>query len=532
MFTVVVDPPGRRAIELTPIADSVQFATAAVGGFGNASFAVEGNQLRLLTHLARIRICYGTATVWHGRIEDPKLRISKDSVQTSVTAFGFQRLLSDNSVRKVWVNRALDWRAGSAGQGVDTGSPGFTPAWPINIAGAVAPWSDSLDVVTGEVDPTDSTKKGVRVRGKAAAVINGGGAGAYIRLPVTGLYLGVTVASSMAAGWTARVFGWNWGNGASGASVDLSAGASINSLTITRDAIAVLLVNTSLGALTPAVTEFVDFTELRVLYKSTEDATGGYYGDTILRDLIALCPGLTEGVIESGSDFTIQAIDRAIRDDCLSAVNEVTGYYTREWAVWEDGRCDWRTPNLDEPQWIVQIGDCDELEIETSIDTLTKTAYILYTDAASGVDAEASAVATSQRNPFVKTGAGKDGITNAGFPMTANTSGQFATLIAASRGKYPPVIGRVVLPVTRLVRNAVGTRQPAALIRAGANLLIGDLPKTDVFAQGRDGETLFHIASTELNMQDGTITLELEGQGREIDVITARLAAATRVLTG
>ena len=89
-----------------------------------------------------------------------------------------------------------------------------------------------------------------------------------------------------------------------------------------------------------------------------------------------------------------------------------------------------------------------------------------------------------------------------------------------------------MIPANTLIANAVGTRQPAALIRGGDNVLIPELPKSETTRQGRDGETLFHVAASTVDLSANTVTLELEGQQVRTDVILARLAAATRVLTG
>ena len=531
MFTVLVDRPGSTAVELTPRADSVQFATAAVGGFGDASFSVDGIQTQLLPYMATVRIMYGTQIVYEGRIEDRSVSIRKDDIATDLTCFGLQRLFSDNSVRRIWSLRNIDWGASVRPPGASVGTGGSSMTR-----------TDLLAVATGHFDRTDLSKAGVQVSGTGQAVSSLLGEYGEFYLP-SGLTIAQVLFSFVLSGANTGVTGM-WGfkedmgsdgtvlafDAASYQSSNASAGGSAAANTA---GIRLGMVNPQGVTVTPTAADIAQFYDIRVLGTSmTEDATGGYYGDTILRDLIALCPGLTAGVIESGSDFTIQAIERAIRGTCLSVVQEVASYYAREWAVWESGRFDWRTPNLDQAQWIVSLKDCDQLDIEGSLDTHTKTAYVLYTDAASGIDAEASAASTSQRNPFVKTGAVKDDLTSAGFPMTSNTSSQLASRVAASRGQFPPITGRVVIPAGRLLSNAVGSRLPAALIRAGTNVLIPELPKTDLLGAGRDGETLFHIVSTEVNMEEGTVTLELEGQGREIDVITARLAAATRVLTG
>src|SRR5206468_1529990 len=107
-----------------------------------------------------------------------------------------------------------------------------------------------------------------------------------------------------------------------------------------------------------------------------------------------------------------------------SVVDEVVGYYTREWAVWEDGRFDWKTRNLDEPQVVIPVAQLTDLELNATVDGVARTVYVQYTDAASGKDLEASASSTDQRNPYVRQARTKDVVVQPGFPMTANTSSQ------------------------------------------------------------------------------------------------------------
>jgi hypothetical protein len=77
-----------------------------------------------------------------------------------------------------------------------------------------------------------------------------------------------------------------------------------------------------------------------------------------------------------------------------------------------------------------------------------------------------------------------------------------------------------------------GGPTPAFLIRAGQNILIADAPKFDPFQIGPDNETLFHIVSVTADLGSGNVTLQLGGFATPSDVIIARLAAVTRVLTG
>jgi hypothetical protein len=116
--------------------------------------------------------------------------------------------------------------------------------------------------------------------------------------------------------------------------------------------------------------------------------------------------------------------------------------------------------------------------------------------------------------------------------MTNVTAAQLAARVAADHGSYPSASGRLILSLLKQVRRASGGLVPAYVIRGGENIAITDLPKTDAFASGRDGETLFHVTDAEVDLDKQTVTLALEGQVRRSDVLLARLGAATRVLTG
>jgi hypothetical protein len=132
----------------------------------------------------------------------------------------------------------------------------------------------------------------------------------------------------------------------------------------------------------------------------------------------------------------------------------------------------------------------------------------------------------------VRQGKTKDMLVQPGFPMTSNTSAQLASTLLTDVGQRPAVTGSLSIKATKILANAVGSARPAAMIRGGDNIYIPELPKTDPFLQGRDGETLFHVVSSDVDLTNGTVTLELEGQQSRQSVILARLAAVTRTLTG
>ncbi len=119
------------------------------------------------------------------------------------------------------------------------------------------------------------------------------------------------------------------------------------------------------------------------------------------------------------------------------------------------------------------------------------------------------------------------------MPMTDASALQLATKLLGDCGKYPGVRGQIVLPAQRLVQHATSGSHPAFLIRAGDNITVPDLPKTDILIEGRDGETQnYHIIASDVDMIAMTVTLQIEGQSKRADALLARLSAATKLLGG
>lgn len=528
MFTARVTWPDQsRSIDVVTITDTVTFTTNAIGGFGSCTYAIKGR--RLLPYLSTVRLYYGTQLVWEGRIEDRGFRWSDGTVQTYYSCLGFKRLLDDTGIRRIWSRRDLQWDGN------------LVAAYGNSDEATLALNSRDIAVMVGQYDPTDLSKIGVKCLYIGAGDPHTGDwNGAQVTLPSGITATRVRGKIDGNAGnfghWKYIVQGGTgWGyvedyvtNADNVFNINIAGSTSVRVGITSKDG-----QNISAG-------DYYAFHDLRILATSitSEDDGGGpgvgsgFYGGTILNDLVTLVPGLAAGLIESGSDFVIQSVDYGSRTPAAQIVADIAALYAREWAVWDGPSFQWAAPNLDEAQWIVPLAETVKGDILGTIDNLTKTVYVLYADAASGIDSEQSTSSTDQRNPLVKAGIQRDQIMSAGQSMTGNTASQLSSRAIAETGAYPPVSGTVVLEAEHLVQNAVGQRQPAFTIRAGTNITIPDLPKSDYFSQGRDGETLFHISSTEADMATGRVTLTLEGQHSALDVLTARLATATRTVTG
>jgi hypothetical protein len=514
----IIDRPGLKPLRLTPSLESLRFSTAAVGGFGAASFDLPGDMgrwKREIPHLSLVRLVLDTETLWEGQVEDPTLRLANDP-GAAVQCFGLQRRLDENSVRRVWSKRDLSFQQRSLT--VVTPDPAF-------------------EVGTGTFLLSDLTKIGIQYVGNGQTSSTAK-AQQYLIVADDGLTFTTLVLTREKAG-NANLFQQIYSAATDGLYSnhinDATNGTFTDvSVALVSNARFIILAEAVTANFATAVTDYCRFYDMRILGTTlAEDVAGGFYGGTILRDLIALVPDLQIGIIDAGSDYTIRALERAVRSASRSVVEEVAGYYSREWTVWEDGRFDWKTVNKDEPQWLCETASLQGgSELTFSVDGLAETVYVIYANAASQRDSEASASSTSQRNPYNRQGKTKDVLVAPGFPMTTSTSSQLASRFVSDVGDYPAVQGRLVLPALAQVKRANGPSLPALQIRGGDNIVVTDLPKTELLGQGRDGETLFHIVSTDADLSTGLVTLTVEGQTSRMDVLLARLAAATRVLTG
>jgi hypothetical protein len=293
---------------LTPIVNTVRFDTAAVGGFGSLEASLPGDVRRRLAYLGATRVYWGDALLWEGQLEDIAISLAGGDLSTTIRCFGLRRKLEEVTLRRVWSKRDWDWAEYPQGEGAAI------------IGSGTVLRTRNLAVRTGRFDDSDYSRSGGKVSGNGVA---------------------------LAANEAKLVASASW----------ILLGAY----------------NSSGGALTPTSADYGRFTNIRLLGTSrchAEDAAGGFYGGTILRDLIALVPGLTVGQIDDGSDFTIQAIERACATPRSASCRRSPATTRASGRSGRTGAFDWRTRNLDEPQWIVPLNSLDSLELQGTTDTI------------------------------------------------------------------------------------------------------------------------------------------------------------------
>lgn len=522
MWTVIVDRPGDRPYELTPTQDSLRFGSAVPGGFGAGSFAVSGDQAwkadRLVPKNATVRVMWGTTIAWEGLVEDHSLDALKRT--NTVTCFGKRRLLEGASLKRIWSLRSIPWQAAVPVTGLDLVNaltPTFTPA--------------TMFCTVGQFDPTDRTRIGVIADNYQGVATADGDANWGIYTAPSGISIrrvNAKVSNPLHAHCFAQAY---IGNGWSTEfDKDCPVEPTQDYFTCPSNTSQILLGSMSIGSGHKGVWE-----DIRILCTALEeDVIGGMYADNLIRDLVSLVPGLQARLIESiaSRGFPITSLARPVRDSALSVLEEIAAMFSNEWTVWEDGYLDWMPASLDEPQWVATIDMFDKLQIDSSVADIAESIYLLYEDAASGEPSEAVASSSSERNPYVKSPYQKDLVVQAPVVMTPRSAARLADLVAQARGDYPTARGTGVVPADVMVQHASGHMMPAALIRAGQNLTVPDLPKTDTLAAGSDGQTLFHITAVDTDLKSNRTTFTFDSYNRRIDVVFARVAAVTRVLTG
>lgn len=528
---VTLNLPGGRKITLNPVMNTARWTTAAVGGFGSFSCQLPGRPFNRNPYLATIRVTLGQRVLYEGRVEDIDYLPSDEA--TEILAFGMRRELDGNTVQGIWRRTEFDWRPVKLGRQFSDGSS--TPTTIVNRT--------VFSVTTGTVDDSDQTKRGVRF-GRGADLVDGDATMMHFVLAEGSELIELhgefenTATSTTVEGVIAEIVYDHDTNSltsinptsqrTTSGSFGVNPGAGTNGLLLAAAAYATPLQQM-------ADEQYLLFYDMYALGVISEDVAGsGFYGGTLIRDILSNIPTLQAGTIDTGNEFVVGAYEAEFPTIASRLLDELTSLYSKELAVWEGGRVDWTEKDVTVPHWVVLKTDLEQgSRISGTLDqTVTKT-VLLFRDATRGGDESLEeATGGGQRNPYSRLGLDKTEVLQAGFPMTPATASVLATKLNGLHADRPTVTGRVVLNAYTPIRRANGGPAPAWTIRAGENILIADLPKSEVFVAGLDGETLFHIVAADIDIARNTVTLELDGQTKRSDVLLARLAAATRVVTG
>lgn len=507
LFSATLLRPGNSPLVLTKQARVLQYSTVMPGGFGSCTLELPGDFKRWakeIPYRSTLQVCQGDKVIFEGRVEDRSMAFSASGVTTQVALFGLSRRLSDTSVVRTWLQRDIGWQL---------------------VVGS----SSDITTTVGQVDSSDLTRIGVRFSNDTGAAFPAYSLGSSVNYQSPTSLVRIMGAISAPVGLLGGKISWVSGYQLFSGPLSRSAfDVAVTSGNITLEA--------DFKGSEPAGTAII-FENLRLLGTSlTEDVSGGMYGGKILADLVAQVTGISPGQIDTGSDYALPSCAADTRRMVSDIVTEICSYYTREWAVWEGGRFDWKQPVLDQVQYFCQVADLQPgSQITATVDDCYSRIFVLYTNAGSadnGFPGEQPALATEPRNPFVNSGETRDLLLSPDTVMTDASALQLAQKVLSDYGKFPGVRGQIVLKARQGIDHATLGTLPAYLIRAGDNITVTDLPKTDILVEGRDGETQYHVTASDVDLIANTVTLQIEGQAVRADALLARLATATKQLGG
>jgi hypothetical protein len=516
-ISITLDRPGGRPLDLVGAGwNAVRYSTVVSGGFGALVLVAPGDVRKQIPDLAVIRVLNDDRLVWEGMTEDREFAWDPQSQTTTITLFGKQRLLQLASVRRMWSLRSLQ----------------IQPTLASNFNQA-----NSLQVTIGFLDLAQPTVRGIRIAGTGVSATDPSGAGASIIVPAGAA--AIALLGTFTTTNTSHLFGqWITYDATAtqlfGASLNTSQDFSLDfSATPAGNVASIQLTGQVKGGSAVLIaTDYAQWSNLRLLgTRITEDTPGGYYAATLLRDVLSLVPGITAGQIDQGLEYVIQELDRSTRTNVQSVVNEIASYFTREWAVWDDGRFDWLQPNLSEPGWVIPLADTISGRIKQTVDGLARDTYLTYVDPSDQRTKEASYQTTRLGNPFLRNGLLSDDLEAPGLAFTPLTAAAFAQAANLRNSRIPAAQGTVVVPAWKQLARSTGGRVPALEIRAGDNITIPDFPTDDAFSAGQDNQTLFHVVQVDVDLAAATVTLTIAGYLPGLDVLTARLNASTKVVS-
>lgn len=541
--TMIPGSGGQPLVDLTTLVadNSLDWSSVVPGGFASCSFTLIGDPRKLLKqipYLSIVRVIGDSGRVlFEGQVEDLAPFVNASSMGVAVGCFGLQNALKEQSIRRVWSSRQM-WNA----QVPTNLAPGATLFSTVTRA-----QNGNIQVAQGPISPSlVGSQQGIYFAGTGQSVTTLTGEAVDIPFPLGGAGITNILADFTYAG--AVLLTGNVAYVDSTGTIRSDSGRTTNTqinFGFTGGTVPVtarfLFYNGGATATAP-ITNTGTFTNIRFLGVIAEDVLvglslnqtqSGFNGGTLVNSLIGMVPALGAGVIEAGTDFVIDHLDASVRRTAADILNEIAAYYSREWAVWENGLLDWKTPNLQTNQWIIPITDLTTMNLDASVENSKRALAVLYTDVA-GNTGESTANSTDRRNPYVLNNRVKDFISPASLTMTANTAAQLAQALLNDLGFGPvPAAGTISLPGEKIVGHASGGGVKAWEIRAGDNITIPELPLADLFTQDGRGECLFHVVSAEANTSDGTMTFTLDSYGsKRSDVLLARLAAVTSSITG
>lgn len=518
----------KQQITLGQQIDTVTLSTATPGGFGTFTFQIPERAARSLQ--APLQAFYaadlfvtdqGGSTLFEGQLTDIKLHSDLTDAYYEIEATGWQILL-DNPYRNIVIDTAPDWQQ-----------------MPVSFNTSVVRPS-TIPLTIGQVSASDATKIGWRCDVPSGTAITASwrnGAIAYYPVGTRLLRCKFDINTDMnrTAQFQLEIYCVDdSGNidflsslatafvGSSSEDIDLSPFSSL-----TRGIM--MDFSCSTGG-TSSADMWAQCTNFRVL--STRKTPTGtsvnepVYGHEIISDIISKSPiSQNFSNIEVDTSYSVPEFSFPVSDTCRNALDAITAYYNRYWAVWENKILTWKTWSAaSAADWVVSRDSGAQVDIDPSITNAARVIIAQYTDAA-GVAQETTITDTRADNVYALAGASKTAIVNLGITTTAAAATQVGAVYFPDHS-YEVVGGTITLPAqARCFSQKYGTMLPAYKIRAGESVRLrdGNSVRSIFDSSSWNRSTLFRITATDLDWDNQSMQLTLDNSQASLDQITSRI---------
>jgi hypothetical protein len=514
--------------DISPLIRQITFSSLINGGFGTMTFFVPWLHNRglppWLQFLADVRATDRFAfTCFEGRIDDISLSVSGDSEGYQVECVGYGVALGAEPYTNVIVERNLP----------------FVPL-PI-IESPQFMRSDLYGANSGNTNATDLTRSGVAFSCRRNQLY-----------PVTAFYIYRAMWPDLGVDLRRVKFDVTTVNLANGTfvgalncyscdsagvlttQVSIAAAGTFNediALPAGTRGVAFGLICTT-GGTTGAFDTTAEVFNVRVFGNRTNAASNNepVYGHEIVTDIVQKSLW-SQDLTQIETDTTYQFPEASWVDSIkiADALDYVTSFYDRWWAVYEDKRFFWKSANAQIVNWSTSRAEGARLQLDPSITNAARSVRLRYR-VPSGQSAELIVADTRVDNVYAAAGASHTAIVDLGIVSNATSAAQVGQTYFPDHS-YEVVKGTITLQLNQFVRGL--NPGPAYRIRAGDNIQVRDaVSPRQILGQSYDRRSIFLVRSVDVDWDSQTVTVSVDNTRDSLSQLLARVGIAVPASPG
>lgn len=519
-------------------ASGLTFSNAIPGGFAQCSFTVSGtlaevSAIPALQYLADV-VLYdeGSNIVWEGYLADIEYTVGYGQDGVTVVCVGKQEH-TNNQIRRMYIKRDLsefiprpyaeaptfrrdDLIKADLGLVNTAGSPvssaygvqftvGSGTTLVVSHLNAFRYWHPSHDLSTNWIG---RLKFDLTIAGNPA-----GGVAGNCQFQIFGF-------EGSSGGYSGALY-TNSTNGTSAVSVDIGASASFRS--------GFLFQISCLTAGATATTIVMTATNIRFTGNSASATTldEPIYGSTIIRDLCAYFESRNLSAstekIETDTSYVFETADFLTNLGTVrQALDYVTGFYDRYWAVWEGGILEWQSTAARVPDWTVANGSGVRMKLQPTMANSANQLVLLSRDMA-GQQRVSATNDTDPNNIVSRAGKTRSQIIDLGTVSNGSPVTQISN-IAYPQLRYEVMKGTLEIPAMAEMVGAAGQRIPAYRLRAGSVIRApGAGRPRDFLSTSYDRRTLFIVRQVSVDWSSQTVTVTIDNNTDRLGTYLSRM---------